>query len=82
VAVDRDGDVENRAIAGVTTNVRAAVPHNALDGRESFTPFTGWRARPHVPQLHRQLLAFGLRKADRDTVDTVGSGSRPELSRL
>lgn len=33
VAVDRDGDVDNRAIARVTANVRVAVVHNALDGR-------------------------------------------------
>ena len=36
VAVDRDGDVDNRANARATTNIGAAVAHNALDGR--FAP--------------------------------------------
>ena len=33
VAVDRDGDVDNRAISCATAHVWAAVAYNALDGR-------------------------------------------------
>ena len=60
VAVNRDVAVENRATAAPIAIVRAAVPHSALDSRESSTPDRGWRARPHDSQRYRQLLAFGL----------------------
>jgi hypothetical protein len=55
--VDRDGDVDNRAITRATTNLRAAVVHNALDGR---------CAPAHTAHSSTTgFSAFGLPDADR-----------------
>ena len=64
VAVERDGDVENRANTGATASAREAVPHNALDGRESSPPLVVSRARPHAPQLHCQLRPSAFSEAE------------------
>ena len=60
VAVNRAAAVENRSHGRAIADVRAAVPHNGLDGRESFIPISGRRARPHDSQRCHRLSAFGL----------------------
>jgi len=74
VAVNRDGAVENRAGTAPNTDVRAAVPHNALTGREGSAPMAGWRARSHDSQRYHQPSAFGLRNRIRNRNDAALAG--------
>jgi len=61
--------MDNRAGRCESADGRAAVAHGDLDGRESLIHLDGWRARPHAPQLHHRLSAFGLPDQIRRHID-------------